>query len=195
MSTPSQMFFHSLIPLKGHPSMTALDHVGQLHSAITIDPLPAGRCVHIHSVDAVAYGPSTRGGVSTFKTGVDGTQMGIFLLQGSDSLDVSNQGGTDWYSGIPKGNIAGLVATGAYELETTEYDQSQTYLPNEPLGAVSADTDDDPETGGGCLTNDVEVYTDAIVGVVSKGAYTNAYGRDVLAFWPVYLPEDPRVSF
>lgn len=195
MAAPSQMYNHTLNPLKGWPSPTALDFTGKLHSAVTIDPLPAGRCVHVHSIEAVAYGPGTSGGVPLFKTGVTGTQMAVFLFQGSADFDVSNPGGTDWYAIAPKGIMSGLVATGAYELETTEYDTGVTYLANEVLKAVAADTDATAETGGGCLTNDAEVYTDAIVGVVSRGAYTNAYGRESLAFWPVYLPEDPRTSF
>jgi hypothetical protein len=193
MPTPSQMYYHTLNPLKGWPSPTALDFTGKLHSAVTIDPLPAGRCVHVHSLEAVAYGPGTSGGVPLFKTGVASTQMGIFLFQGSGDFDVSNPGGTDWYSIAPKGIMSGLVATGAYELETTEFDTTQVYAPNDVLGAVVADTDATAETGGGCLTNEnINAYEDAVVGVVSRGAYTNAYGRDALAFWPVYLPEDER---
>lgn len=195
MATPSQSFAHTLNPLKGWPSPHALDFRGKLNAAITIDPLPAGRCVHIYEITDVEYGPGTSGGDASFKTGVTGTQMGIFLFQGSDHFDVTNDGGTDWYPIAPVGFMSGLVATGAYELETTEFDTAQTYLPNEPLKAIADDTDDDPDTGGGCLTNDCEVYTDAVVGVVSRGTYTNAYGKNSLAFWPVYLPEDPRTSF
>ncbi len=195
MVVPSQMFTHTLNPLKGWPSPSALDFTGKLHSAITIDPLPEGRCVHVDSFEAVTYGPGTSGDVPLFKTGVTGTQMGIFLLRGSASFDVANPGGDDWTPIAPKGIISGLVATGAFELETTEYDSDQDYFANHPLAAVADDTDDDPETGGGTLTSDCEVYTDAVVGIVSRGTYTNAYGKSVLAFWPVYLPEDPRTSF
>lgn len=191
MAVPSQMFEHTLNPLKGWPSPHAVDFSGKLHSDVTIDPLPAGRCVHVAEIEAVAYGPGTSGGVALFKTGVEDTQMGIFLLQGSDAYDVANPGGTDWYAVAPKGVMSGLVAVGAYELETTEYDTAQTYSPNDVLRAVSNDVDDTPETGGGTLTNDADVYVDAIVGVVSRGAYTNAYGKSALAFWPVWLPADP----
>jgi hypothetical protein len=189
MATPSQMFKNTLNPLKGWPSPTALDFTGKLHSAVTIDPLPAGRCVHVHDIEAVAYGPGTSGGTPRFKTGVIATQMGIFLFQGSADFDVANPGGTDWYSIAPKGIMSGLVATGAYELETTEYDTAQTYTPNQALRAVSNDSDATAGTGGGCLTNQgVTVGTNAFVGVVSRGTYTNAYGRPALAFWPVYAP-------
>ncbi len=200
MSLPSQMYAHTLNPLKGWPCPTALDFAGALHSAVTIAPLPAGRCVHVDSVTAVAYGygpgPTTAGGTPQFKTGVTGSQMGIFLFQGSQDFDVSNQpaNGTDWYAIAPAGIMSGLVATGAYELETTEFDQSQVYLPNQPLRAVAADTNATPQTGGGCLTNqgtflgNTLASNNAIVGVVSRGVYTNAYGQTALAFWPVYVP-------
>lgn len=193
MPVPSQMFKHTLNPLKGWPSPTALDFTGKLHSAVTIDPLPAGRCVHVDSLEAVTYGPGTSGGTPLFKTGVEGTEMGIFLFQGSADFDVANPGGTDYYAIAPKGIMSGLVATGAYELETTEYDTGQDYSPNDLLKANVDDADDTPETGGGCLTNDgVVVYVDAVVGVVSRGTYTNAYGQSALAFWPVYLPGTPE---
>lgn len=188
MATPTQMFTHTLNPLKGWPSPTALDFTGKLHSAVTIDPLPAGRCVHVDSIQAVTYGPGTSGGTPQFKTGVTGTQMGIFLFQGSEDFDVQNGGGTTWYAIAPKGISSGLVATGAYELETTEFDTAQTYTANQPLRAVAADTDASA-TGGGTLTNQGFTFgTNAYVGVVSRGVYTNAYGQSALAFWPVYSP-------
>jgi hypothetical protein len=183
------MFAHVLNPLKGWPSPTALDFIGKLHSAITIDPLPGGRCVHIYGYEAVTYGPGTSGPVPLLKTGVVGTQMGIFLLQGSADFDVSNSGGTTWYAIAPKGIVSGLVAKGAYELETTEFETGQTYLPNQPLRAISDDTNSTAGTGGGCLTNQGFTFaTNAFVGVVSRGKYTNAYGQTALAFWPVYQP-------
>lgn len=185
------MFAHGLNPLKGWWQDAALDFTGVLHSAVTISPFPAGRCVHVATLTAQPWGPGTIGKKPNFKTGVTGTQMPLFTFQGSEDFDVENDGGTDWYAVAPRGFINTLVATGGYELETTEYDTEQTYLANDVLKAVADDIDDDDETGGGCLTNDATVYLDAIVGVVSRGAYTNAYGKAALAFWPVYLPANP----
>lgn len=193
MAVPSQMFKHALTPLKGWPCPTALDFVGILSTDVTIDPFPAGRCVHVESYQAVTYGPGTSGPIPVFATGAEHHDMAIFTLQGSADFDVSNPGGTDWYAINPGGEMSGLVATGAYELETSEFDTSNTYLPNDLLNAVVNDTDATPETGGGCLTNaGAEAYTNAIVGVVSRGQYTNAYGVQSLAFWPVWLPADDR---
>ncbi len=189
MAAPSQMFEHELNPLKSWPSPHALDFAGKLDDAVTIDPLPAGRCVHVTDYEAVTYGPGTSGPIPLFSTGVNGHQMGIFIFQGSGDFDVSNPGGTDWYPVAPKGILNGLVATGAYELETTEYDTAQTYNPNDLLRARADDTNDADEVGGGCLTNQtITLHTNAVVGVVSRGEYTNSHGKSVLAFWPVYCP-------
>jgi hypothetical protein len=195
------MFINTLNPLKGWPSPTALDFIGQVSSAVTLGtspstPLPAGRCVHVDSYVQSTYGPGATGGTqlgsnatNIFKTGVTGTMMGIFLFQYANDFDVANPGvvgsTTYWTPIIPGGNQMGLVATGAYELETTEYDTAQTYLPNQPLRALAADTG----ATGGTLTNQGFTFgTNAYVGVVSRGTYVNAYGQNVLAFWPVYAP-------
>jgi hypothetical protein len=119
--------------------------------------------------------------------------MPIFLLQNSDDNDVSNSGGTRWYPIGPAGNITGLVAKGAYELETTEFDSANTYAPNEYLRCKSSSNS---STDGGLLTNaSVSVLEDggsnptAIVGVVSRGVRKRQSDRNnVLAFWPIYKP-------
>jgi hypothetical protein len=188
----AQMTDHFLNPLKTWPQPHALDFAGKLHEDVTIAPLPAGRCVHVDSMDTSKY--EKIGGIPLLKTGVEGTQMPLFMFQGSLDTDVINADDStpqEWIGFVPTGAIVCLVAVGAYELETSEFDTDRTYAPNDVLKAVAADTDDTPETGGGCLTNDCEVYTDAIVGVVSRGAYTNAYGKSALALWPVYVPADP----
>jgi hypothetical protein len=173
MPVPVQMYVHGLNPLKGWPNPAALDFTGKLHPAVTIDPLFAGRVVHVDSIV---------GGVPLFKTGAVGTQMPIFLFQGSEDFDVNNPGGTDWYSFAPNGVSSGLVATGAYEFETTEFDTTQAYLPNTPLLAPNADTNS--ATGGVVTSAGVTVGTTLICGITSRGVYTNAYGRPVLGFWP-----------
>jgi hypothetical protein len=145
-----------------------------------------------------------------FEMGANLTKMAIFLWPSHSDFDVSNPGvpagtvlgGTTanppgWVPWRPTGKLVGLVATGGYELETTEFDTAQTYVINQTLRAVTSNTD----ANAGKLTNQNAsggqgfaspgvnvVYTDSIVGVVSRGAYTNSNGRSVLAFWPVYLP-------
>jgi hypothetical protein len=64
--------------------------------------------------------------------------------------------------------MSGLVATGAYELETTEFDTAQTYAKSAAARSF-CDTDATAGTGGGCLTNQtITVGTNAFVGVVSS---------------------------
>lgn len=182
---PSQMFLHTLNPLKGWPSPHALDFTGKLSANVTVNPVNAGRVVHVSTIVS---------GVPQLELGCVGPQMAIFLFQASNDYDVSNPGGpagTDWYAIAPKGINSGLVATGSYELETTEFDQAQTYLPNQPLRSPALNTD---ATNGGILTNQgigvasTHSFTAAFCGVVSRGVYRNAYGQLALAFWPIYNP-------
>ncbi len=126
----SMMFEHALDQLKGWPSPTAVDKDAKLSSNVTatVRPVPPGRVVHLNSV-------------GEFEMGASGTQVAIFLLNGEESFDVSNPttltaagayNANSWYAVAPTGKMSGLVATGAYELATTEYDPDPaiTFAPN-----------------------------------------------------------------
>ena len=177
MVAPSLMFEHGLDVAKGWFEPSALDFSAKLSDNVIFE-VPRGRVVHLNSS-------------GEFEMGVATTEMGIFLLNGSEDFDVSNPGITP--SGLfmhqaisPAGNMSGLVATGAYEIESTEFLTSLTYAPNELLTAGSSNT---VEATGGLLTNAaVTLYTTPVCGVVSRGEFTNANGVSVLAFWPVFLP-------
>ena len=179
MAAPTQMFQHALTALKGWPSPVALDFAAKLSANVTLDPVPAGVCVHVNTS-------------GEFELGAILLAMPMFLLQGSRDFDVSNQSSTvaPWYGIAPKGVLSALVATGGYELETTEFDTGQTYLVNEHLTAV----DSQSASNGGSLTNQslgVLYHASSMenrCGVVSRGKYTNAYGVSVLGFFPIYLP-------
>ena len=181
---PSAMYLNTLNPLKGWPSPTAVDFTGKISANVTVKPVNAGRVVHVSSI---------LNNVPQLELGCVGPQMAIFLFQSSLDFDVTNPGVTgDYTYGIsPKGISSGLVACGAYELETTEFDQTRQYLPNQPLRSPASNTD---AVNGGILTNQgigvnaSATYANAICGVVSRGVYKNAYGQQALAFWPVYLP-------
>ena len=77
--------------------------------------------------------------------------------------------------------MAGIVCTGSYEVETTEFDDTQTYLPNDPVTAIN--------TGAtrGLFTKGV-FFTDTIAGVVSDGVATGVYRKSMLRFWTIFLP-------
>jgi hypothetical protein len=134
--------------------------------------------------------------------GIAGQAMPIFLLQADTDFDVSNPGvtpgGQFMHQAIaPTGNMSGLVATGGYELESTEFDTAPTanYAPNQLL---TAKADNAVQATGGVLSNDrdgaggsggaVTAYTHPACGVVSRGQFKNEHNVPVLAFWPVYLP-------
>jgi hypothetical protein len=185
----AQMFEQTLDAPKGWFHLSALDKSAPLESTILLDTtaVPAGRCVSLNSS-------------GEFVLGLDvNMAMPIFLWQGKEDPDVYNNGVspvtdvTHWVGISPTGVMSGLVATGGYELQTTEFDTDQTYAPNEPLTPSAA----------GVLTNQsITPYTTPIVGVCSwhnnednqpatpatGPVGTNAHGVTTLSFWPVYLP-------
>ncbi len=86
----------------------------------------------------------------------------------------------------PTGVLSGLVATGGYEIDSTEYDTTKTYAPGDLLTAVASDS---VLATGGVLTNASAVqFVNPICGVVSSGAHTNHNGVPTLSFWSVWLP-------
>lgn len=175
MAAPRQMFDHTLDAVKGWlpGNMGALDCSAKLSANVTIDPVYAGRVVH-------------KNDSGEFEMGVTGTMMPIFLLQNSDDHDVRVDGGTDFYAIAPRGTMSGLVATGGYEVATTEFDDDQTYHINDIVRAVASNSN---ATTGGRLTNaSFTLYTNAGVGVVSKLPAANSHRKRVLTIWPAYIP-------
>ena len=174
MAVPTKMTTNMLDALKGWPRPTALDFTAKLSSNVTVDPVPAGRVVHLNAS-------------GEYELGVSGTQMPMFLFQSSNDPDVSNDGGdpaTDsdlpWVPVAPTGMMMALVAVGAYELWSTEY-VSASYAPNALLTAA---------TGNGAAAGKLvagTISTHNICGVVSRGLISR-HNKTVLAFWPVYLP-------
>lgn len=187
-ASPSLMFEHALNHPKGWFEPSALDFSAKLAPAVTIEAF-GGRVVHVNAN-------------GEFETGIADTDMAIFLLQADTDFDVSNPGttgaGNFMHQAIaPAGNMSGLVATGGYELESTEFDTTPdaAYAPNQLLTALVANT---TQATGGVLSNDragaggssgdVRQYAEPACGVVSRGQFTNEHGVSVLAFWPIYLP-------
>ncbi len=188
---PRKMTTHFLNPKKGVAiDVESLDFTAPLSADVTIDPLYNGRVVHVNEDFEFATGAPD----SAIKI-----HMPIFLFQDSDSPDVVNDGGItgddgddpNGYIGIwPTGQMKGFVATGGYELETTEFEPEAgagVYLPGDPLRAINADTN---ATTGGRITKGTP-YTHTIVGTVSRGVVVNEYGVSTLAFWPLVLPKTP----
>lgn len=181
---PVQSFTHHLNPSRGWPCPFAVEHVSKQAPGQLYD-LRAGQCVHLNSS-------------GLFEAGCQLTQMPMWLFQGANEADVSNYGGTDqWVAINPRGFMMALTAKAALELETTEFVPG-TYNPNDllksPVGLTANDEALDsnrrPTTSSsGVLRKDsITLYTTAVVGVVSRGVKQNYNKKDMLAFWPVYLP-------
>jgi len=192
----SQMFEQALDAVKGWPgALHALDKAAPLDSDLLegLTSVPAGRVAHINAA-------------GDFELSGDGTQMPIFLWEGKDHADVYNNGtspttGTvHWVPVSPTGIMHGLVATGGFELQTTEFDDDLTYATNDLLTADA----------NGILENGATQYTDWICGVCSKHVNsdnqseglgvvaaavgpvgTNAHGVETLTFWSYFLPAAP----
>ena len=183
LTSPSLTFEHGLDIAKGWFQPAALDFAAKLSGNVNF-VVPRGRVVHVNAA-------------GEFEMGVGETDMGIFLHNAADDFDVSNPGTTPtglfMHKAIaPKGVMSGLVAKGPYEIESTEFDDEQTYEANQLLTATA---DNDDIDVGGLLTNvgsgsagDVEQFVDPVCGVVSRGAFKNHHGVMVLAFWSEYIP-------
>jgi len=175
MATPKQMFDNRLNALKGWPSQYALDKSLEIADGET--GILAGKIIHVD--------PTTK----KFKLGLPGNYMPIYCWAAQTDFDA--MGGDDGnisLAGNKKGT-SGLVATGSYELQTTEFVSGSTYLPNTPL------TVDD---GAGDIADKGSVkpgtfYTDVIAGIVSDGQtdqddVVNAHGKAIVTFWSYFLP-------
>lgn len=191
MATPRQMTAHTLEAPKGWPSPHAVDFGAKLSANVTIDPVFAGRCVHLNDDGEYEMG------VPTTAPGAGKIYMPIWLFQNSDDPDVSNDGGITgsesdepggWMAIAPTGVIMGLVGAGAYELETTEFEPEaslgSSYAPNDALTATNNNTN---AVTGGRMTKG-EPYTDPIVGIVSRAVSVNSHRKNALGFWPFVLP-------
>jgi len=187
------MFEQALDALKGWFHLAALDKSAKLDATLLASATvtPAGRVAVINDVGEFVL---DRTSLSTNEL----TAMPIFLWNGSDHPDVYNDGTSSvtgtvhWYGISPTGIMSGLVATGGYELQTTEFDDTQTYLPNDLLTAATT----------GILTNaSVTAFTTWICGVASwhvqgdnqaaaatSPVGTNAHGVTTLSFWSYFLP-------
>ena len=201
MGTIGQQVEHCLDTKKGWFDMASLDFAGKLDEDVEFD-VPGGRVVHVHEVshDAdVGVGGGGQKPRPTFRPGCHNTGPALFVWSGSSDLNVSNPGNTASGRFVhraisPAGNMNTLVSLGGYELETTEFDDDQTYLPNQlltaPQGYLAA-----ASATAGVLTNRrpggagaVRQFTDPVCGIVSTGEHTNHHGVQTLAFWCAWLP-------
>ena len=102
--------------------------------------------------------------------GINGNSMPIFALNGTADADVRAHN-----------VMGGLVASGGYELQSSEY-TDDTYQYNDLL---TAGVVGEPDAG---IIKTGVVYSDLILGVVSKPPFANQYRVNVIQFWSVYIP-------
>jgi hypothetical protein len=161
---PAQSFDHELNPVKGWPSPYALDKSAPAGSGVT--GIAPGMVVSLNSVEK-------------WKRGCANGEMPCFAFPGQNDFDVNGDVGN-----IIGNNLMALVATGGYELESTEY-MGAGFGVNVPLTAHNtADADQ------GKLKVTTLGSSDMIVGICSKAApFMNDFRKNVLRFWPVFLPK------
>lgn len=163
--TPAQMFDHELNPVKGWPSITALDKSAAIGDGVT--GIAAGMCLSLNSS-------------GKYQRGCPNGSMPLFAFQNQNDFDVNSDLGN-----LSGGVLMTLVATGGYELETTEF-LGVSYVPNAPLTCEQSVTADI----GKLKVTTIAHATDMIVGVVSdEGPITNDNAKNVVRFWPVYMPQ------
>lgn len=184
MPAPRQMTAHTLEAHKGWPSQHAVDFTAKISANVTIDPVFAGRCVHLN-----ASGEFEMGLPDVINAG----HMPMFLWQNSDDPDVSNPGGDPateagvWVAVAPVGWITALPAAGAYELASTEFEPEATAGTYNPGDTLTATPDNTDAVTGGRITKGT-AYAKPLCGVVSRGVKKNSHGKNELSFWPVWLP-------
>ena len=181
MPAPNLLTENGLDVKKGWFDMASLDYAAKLSSSVTF-PVQRGRVVHVNSN-------------GDFVPGAHETCPAIFLLNGSEDADVSNPGTTAagnfmHLAVAPTGKLSGLVATGGYEISTTEFVAGNTYQPGDLLSVTTkTGANNTVAVTDGRLTNyNVTQYTTPVVGVVSSGAGKNHNGIQALSFWCVWLP-------
>lgn len=164
-NTPGQMYTHELNAKKGWPSPYALDYAAEYKSTVT--GVKGGMVISLDSNGQFVKGLSAN------------SAMPIFALQNQSDFDVTTDVGN-----IMGGVGSGLVATGAYELQTTEF-VADTYAPNDTLTVENNSS----SANYGKLKKGT-VNTDPIVGVVSSGQSNSPHDNSIslLSFWPVYCP-------
>ena len=208
MLTPGQNYDHLLDPISGYDGMHDLQFTEYLED--TTDN-------HRGSLMSLSDNGLIQVGMASLHA------MPMWAINASYDFDVA--GGVDWPAGggplyrSDAGNIAGqtlapdnttvkrrhvgcFVATGGFELVTTEFNPATTYNENDPLVAYTVVGG---EPAGSFPAGWVDVGTilgggelaleEQIVGIVSKidvdaadGQLTEVYDQQVIRFWPVYLP-------
>lgn len=205
---PGQNFDHLLDPISGYDGMHDLQFTGHLAdgqenhrgSLMSVDAngrltpgLSAANAMPLWAINASA---------DTDVAGGQAWGAGDAPLYRSDAGNIAGQTLASDNTSVLRRNIGCFVATGGYELVTTEFNKNSTYGENAPLTAYTV-TGGEPAGSlpAGWLdvvalnAGDTVPLDVSIVGVVSRvnvdaanGIRQEVYNQDVIQFWPVYLP-------
>jgi hypothetical protein len=164
------MFDHNLVVVKGPSLMHRLD----FHAAPKVtDPAQVIYEGGLMSLDS--NGQFVAGCAPGGATNVQ--PMPIFAIQGINDFDANSDQGN-----ISGGVMSGIVATGGFEISTTEFASAPSYLPNTLFVEDTATAGYVTEAAG------VAYGAETVVGVVSRPPSINADGKNMLSFWTTYLP-------
>lgn len=164
--TPGSMFSHLMTPIKGPNKMNRLDKSVAPKAS---EEIHEGALCSLHSTGTLIAGCAAGSTANR--------PMPMFAIQDTNDFDANSDSGN-----ISGGVQSALVATGGFEISTSEYSTvgSPTYNPNDLL------TDG---TAGLVKKATAAPYgAQQIVGCVSDGVTTNVDGVSVLAFWTMFLP-------
>lgn len=163
MTTPAQAYDHLVHMVAGSDEMHALKFSAGIKTAETWN---AGALISLDSS-------------GDFQAGCADDAMPMWAINGTSDLDVARDDTI-----IGGGNVNAFVATGGFELFTSEYDSAtgNTYNPNTFLTAATGDDE-------GKVTPSPAAYNSRIiVGQVSRGVVADQYSKNVLYFWPMNIP-------
>ena len=176
---PAQMFEHSIIERSGRSTMHALDFAAEVADG---ESVYEGGVLTLNANGQFVAG---LGDGVTNTAAAKFTPVAIFANQATNDYDANSDPGN-----ISGGKQSGLVATGGYEIETTEFVANAALKPNVPItfGVGDLATASTPGNRGKVVIAADAYSTQHVVGVVSLEAARNAYRKTVLSFWTVFCP-------
>jgi hypothetical protein len=158
---PAQNYDHVLNIVSGSNGMHDLQFVAAPASGQTFY---RGSLVTLNSVGQLIKGITTQ------------HDMPMWAINATGDFDVESDIGN-----VSGGNVGCFVATGGYEIFTTEF-VAGTYAPNTMLTAATSGN-------AGKVTAAAATYSDTVVvGCVSRGTSTGIYDQSLLYFWPMFMP-------
>ena len=158
--TPSQNYDHVLNVVSGSDDMHDLQYYA---APATDEDFVKGSLVYVDSSGNLAAGGAANA-------------MPMWAITGVDDFDANSDVGN-----ISGGVVSCFVATGGYEIFTTEFRSTDTYVPNQLLTA-------DTVTAGYVMAASATYNDTVIVGCVSQGVQTDVYTQSILYFWTMFIP-------